>query len=104
MKISQGFDGGNIEVLSCESVDDIRLKIRADKHSAFYQWFYFRLSDARQQSCVMRIINADGAAYPNGFRDYRVCYFYDADIGNYCTQHAVPLMPSLPVNSDGRIL
>lgn len=77
MKISQGFDGGNIEVLSCESVDDIRLKIRADKHSAFYQWFYFRLSDARQQSCVMRIINADGAAYPNGFRDYRVCYSYD---------------------------
>ena len=39
-----------------------------------------------------------------GFWETSGLLFYDADIGNYCTQHAVPLMPSLPVNSDGRIL
>ena len=77
MEITQGFDAGNIEVLSCESAEDIRLNIRPDNDSEFYQWFYFRLSGARQQNCILKIMNAAGAAYPDGFRNYRVCYSYD---------------------------
>ncbi|GAB5501344.1 MAG: M14-type cytosolic carboxypeptidase [Pseudohongiellaceae bacterium] len=77
MFISQNFDAGNIEVVSCERADDIRLNIRKDAHSDFYQWFYFRLTGARGQTCNIQILNARDAAYPPGFRDYRVLYSYD---------------------------
>ena len=77
MHISQNFDGGNIEIVSAESASDIRLNIRHDKDSEFYQWFYFRLSGARGVACTLKILNAAGAAYPKGFEDYRVAYSYD---------------------------
>ena len=77
MHISPNFDGGNIEIVSAESASDIRLNIRHDKDSEFYQWFYFRLSGARGVACTLKILNAAGAAYPKGFEDYRVAYSYD---------------------------
>ena len=77
MYISQNFDGGNIEVISCADADDIQLKIRADIKSEFYQWFYFRLSGVKAAPCTLHILNAGGAAYPAGFENYRVCYSYD---------------------------
>lgn len=77
MNISQNFDAGNIEVLACDNANDIQLKIRKDHQSEFYQWFYFRLSGAKQLPCTMKILNAGGAAYPPGFKNYRVCYSYD---------------------------
>jgi murein tripeptide amidase MpaA len=77
VNISQNFDAGNIEVVNCEDAGNIQLKIRADKASDFYQWFYFRLSGAKNTPCTMRIVNAGGAAYPPGFQNYRVCYSYD---------------------------
>ena len=77
MQISQNFDGGNIEVVSAESAHDIRLNIRHDQDSEFYQWFYFRLSGARDIACTLKILNAAGAAYPKGFENYRVAYSYD---------------------------
>lgn len=77
MHISQNFDGGNIEIVNAESASDIRLNIRHDKDSEFYQWFYFRLSGARGVACTLKILNAAGAAYPKGFEDYRVAYSYD---------------------------
>ena len=77
MHISQNFDGGNIEIVRAESASDIRLNIRHDKDSEFYQWFYFRLSGARGVACTLKILNAAGAAYPKGFEDYRVAYSYD---------------------------
>lgn len=77
MYISQSFDAGNIEVVSCESPSDIQLRIRPDRESEFYQWFYFRLSGAKGTACTLKLLNADGAAYPPGFENYRVCYSYD---------------------------
>ena len=77
MNISQNFDAGNIEVVCCEDADDIQLKIRTDYQSEFYQWFYFRLSGAKHKACKMKILNASGAAYADGFNNYRVCYSYD---------------------------
>ena len=77
MIISQNFDAGNIEVLSCEDPSDIQLKIRPDHQSEFYQWFYFRLSGARQLDCCLKIVNAKSAAYPPGFENYRVLYSYN---------------------------
>lgn len=77
--IGYNFDAGNIEIVSCDDPGDIRLNIRADKDSEFYQWFYFRLSGAKGTPCTLRIQNAGGAAYPPGFENYRVCYSYDRE-------------------------
>ncbi|NKB34766.1 MAG: hypothetical protein GKR91_16855 [Pseudomonadales bacterium] len=77
MEISQNFDGGNITVLNCVVPSNIQLAIRKDQNSDYYQWFYFRLSGAKNQACVLYILNAQGAAYPGGFENYRVLYSYD---------------------------
>ena len=79
MQITQEFDGGNIIALPGSNADEICLEIRSDQSSDFYQWFYFRLSGAKDFRCQIRILNAAGAAYPDGFLDYRVCYSYDRE-------------------------
>jgi murein tripeptide amidase MpaA len=75
--ISSQFDAGNIRVISCVDALDIQLEIKQDKNSEFYQWFYFRLTGAKNKPCCIKIMNAAGAAYPDGFRNYRVTYSYD---------------------------
>ena len=42
LSINSAFDGGNIDVLNAEDARDIRLNIRKDNASDFYQWFYYR--------------------------------------------------------------
>lgn len=79
MEISQNFDGGNIIVIECKNPSNIQLKIRKDNNSDFYQWFYFRLSGVKAQKCKLNIVNAKTAAYPEGFRNYRVVYSYDRE-------------------------
>lgn len=77
MHISSNFDGGNIICHASETPDNIRLSIRKDAHSDFYQWFYFRLSGAEGQACKMTIENAAGAAFKGGWEDYNACASYD---------------------------
>ena len=77
MGIDASFDGGNIEVVDAADVRDIRLRIRKDHQSDFYQWFYFRVSGIRGHGCRISIVNAGGAAFPGGFRDYRVLCSFD---------------------------
>jgi murein tripeptide amidase MpaA len=77
MRISSNFDGGNITCLACDEPDDIRLAIDKDSNSEFYQWFHFRLTGARGRDCRLKIVNAGGAAYPNGWKDYRAVASYD---------------------------
>jgi murein tripeptide amidase MpaA len=79
VQISQQFDSGNIDVIACEQASDIRLEIRKDFESEFYQWFYFRLTGAKNTECTIKILNAGGAAYPGGFENYRICYSYDRE-------------------------
>jgi murein tripeptide amidase MpaA len=79
MRISSNFDGGNILCEACETADDIRLAIRKDHNSDFYQWFYFRLTGACGQDCALKIVNAGQAAYPQGWKDYRACASYDRE-------------------------
>lgn len=79
MRVSDGFDSGNI---MCRKIDDtgsIDLEIRQDNNSDFYQWFHFRLTGARNRDCVLRILNAGGAAYPKGWEDYQAVASYDRD-------------------------
>ena len=79
MKIDSAFDAGNIEVVAVDG-DTARLKIRQDTHSEFYQWFNFRVSGAKGRELNLVIENADGAAYPKGWDDYRACYTYGRDL------------------------
>ena len=77
MRISSQFDGGNIDVVSAADPSNIRLNIRKDNGSNFYQWFYFRLSGANGQVCRLVIENAGGAAYTGGWEGYEVCMSAD---------------------------
>lgn len=77
MRISSQFDGGNIAVVSADDPSDIRLQIRKDNGSDFFQWFYFRVSGAAGQVCRFVIENAGGAAYVGGWENYEACMSSD---------------------------
>ncbi len=77
MQITDCFDGGNIVCRTADDPAKIELEIRKDNASDFYQWFYFRLSGARGVDCVMRLMNAAGAAYAGGWEGYRAVASYD---------------------------
>jgi len=79
LRISAGFDSGNIEVLAEDDPDNIRLNIRKDNQSDFYQWFHFRLSGAKGTACVMHIENAKGAAFAGGWENYSAVASYDRE-------------------------
>ena len=77
MKISSKFDSGNIEVVDAADPGDVRLRIRKDTASDFFQWFHFRVSDVRGRDCRFSILNAGEASYPKGWKGYRACASYD---------------------------
>jgi len=81
--ISSSFDSGNIKVVSAEDAKDIQLEIEKEpfthgtdkKHH--FQWFYFRVSNAKGQPCTFRITNAHEASYPEAWDGYKVAYSYN---------------------------
>ena len=77
--ISSAFDGGNIECLDASDPADVRLAIRKDNQSDFYQWFYFRAAGVRDLDCRYVITNAGGAAYTKGWGGYRAVASYDRE-------------------------
>jgi len=79
LHITDAFDSGNIEVLDAADPQRIRLEIRKDNGSDFYQWFHFRVTGARGSALSMAIENAGGAAYLEGWPDYRACASYDRE-------------------------
>ncbi len=79
VQISDRFDSGNIIVKSAETPDAIRLEIRKDNASDFFQWFHFRVTGARGQHLTMHIENAADAAYLDGWTDYQACASYDRE-------------------------
>ena len=79
ININCAFDGGNIVVRNADDFGDIRLAIRKDNASDFFQWFYFRLTGAQGQACQIVIENAGEAAYTGGWEDYQACASYDRE-------------------------
>ena len=75
--ITSNFDSGNIEVVSSKDPGNIELNIRKDTNSGFYQWFYYRVTGAENTKLRMKILNAGGASYPEGFEDYQARASYD---------------------------
>jgi murein tripeptide amidase MpaA len=83
LSITSPHDGGNIRLVAAEGADSdtarIDLEIVQDHKSDFYQWFYFRVTGAGGRALELRILNAAGAAYPNGWPNYRACISYDRE-------------------------
>jgi len=79
LTINSAFDAGNIIVHGIDDPQNIRLSIRPDNRSDFYQWFYFRLTGAKDTACRMVIENAADAAYTDGWKNYRACASYDRE-------------------------
>mgnify|MGYP000129679270 CR=1 FL=1 len=79
LHITSAFDGGNIIVHDAKDPKNIRLAIRPDNASDFFQWFYFRLTGAKGQPCRLVIENAKDAAYTGGWEDYKICASYDRE-------------------------
>lgn len=77
ISITSNFDAGAIEVLSADNPADIRLRVRADSHAEFAQWFYYRVSGARSERLVMTFENAADCAFAEGWRGYRAAASYD---------------------------
>lgn len=79
MIVSSQFDGGNIESVDDSNPTEVRLRIRQDNQSEFYQWFYFRAANVRDRNCRYVIDNAAGAAYQRGWEDYQAVASYDRE-------------------------
>ncbi|WP_371395436.1 M14-type cytosolic carboxypeptidase [Fretibacter rubidus] len=79
ISITSAFDGGNIQVLDASDPTHIRLNIRPDNASDFYQWFYFRVTGGRDTDMTMVIENAKDAAFTGGWKDYQACASYDRE-------------------------
>src|SRR5690554_193786 len=80
MYISSAFDSGNIEVLRCDSPEQIELNIKKDNESDFFQWFHFKLvTSEQQQHHILTIKNAGNSAYPKGWENYHAMASYDRD-------------------------
>ncbi len=79
MDISSQFDGGNIEVVDITRPDDVHLRIRQDSNSEFFQWFYFRVTGARDQALTLHLDNAGQASYPPGWAGYQAVATYDRE-------------------------
>lgn len=77
IRIDAAFDSGNINVERISGPHEIVLTLNKDAHSDFYQWFHFRLSGAKGQRCIIRIIDLNGSAYPDGWPGYRACLSED---------------------------
>ena len=79
LSINDTFDSGNIEVVDTADPQNIRLRIRKDNQSDFYQWFHFRVAGAKDTPLRMVIENAGESAYPKGWDDYNACMSEDRD-------------------------
>jgi len=75
--INSKFDGGNIECVSCEQADNIRLQISPDAGGQFFQWFYFRMTADANVRYTLHIDNAHASSYPKGWEGYRVVASFD---------------------------
>lgn len=77
MRINANFDGGNIDVISNNSPDDIQLAIKPDVGNEFFQWFNFRLHGQVGQHYKLSLMNASQSSYSKGWEDYNAVASYD---------------------------
>ncbi|HTQ00895.1 MAG TPA: M14-type cytosolic carboxypeptidase [Casimicrobiaceae bacterium] len=79
VRLSCAFDSGAIEVVSECDAGSVEVKLRADSHADFRQWFHFRVQGARGRALRIRFVNAGEATYVEGWRNYRAVASYDRE-------------------------
>ncbi|MDT0594042.1 M14 family metallopeptidase [Glaciecola petra] len=79
MIINSQFDSGNINVISAESPGDIKLFIKKDHQSDFYQWFHFKLHSEAFVAHSITIVDLAKSAYPEGWKGYHAVASYDRE-------------------------
>ncbi len=79
MIISSQFDAGNIECIDASDPGHVQLRIHNDSESGFFQWFYFRAANVKDQDCRYIITNAAAAAYVKGWEGYSAVASYDRE-------------------------
>ena len=72
LNIDCAFDSGNIERLDSAVDGVVNLAIRKDASSDFLQWFHFRASGLKGQTCRFNIVNAGDTTYPQGWDGFDV--------------------------------
>jgi murein tripeptide amidase MpaA len=77
MTISDNFDAGNINCLAIKENGEIDLEIKKDNNSDFLQWFYFKLTGAKNKACKLNILNASKTSYSVAWHGYNVLASYD---------------------------
>ncbi len=86
MRISSGFEGGSIGVVDAARPDDVQLTLLTDNAAEFYQWFFFRVTGARDQDLALSLVNAGGSnankgllGMPDPWPGYEMMASYDLD-------------------------
>jgi murein tripeptide amidase MpaA len=84
LRVSSHFEAGHIAVSSAEDPRDVRLALLEDNNAPFKQWFYFRVSGARDQDMSITFTNAGGsekakglAGHPDPWVSYQALASYD---------------------------
>lgn len=75
--VNTKFDAGSIVVYDLSNPQNLRFGIRNDTNSHFAQWFYFQLSNVKDQELTLSLEGLDKTAYPDGWDGYNVCASYD---------------------------
>ncbi len=75
--VNTKFDAGSIEIVDIKSHDNLQFKIRNDTNSHFAQWFYFQLSNVKNQDLSISFHGLSKTAYPKGWENYSICVSYD---------------------------
>lgn len=71
LSVSSAFDSGNIALVDQPDANSLRLRINRDAGGEFFQWFYFRVSGARNKAVTLKIVGLEESAYPGGWPQYR---------------------------------
>lgn len=86
MYVDDRFDSGNIEVIDARDPGDLVVRLRRDPPTEtpdgmvqFAQWFHFRVAGVKGANLRVRMVDADKAAYPDGWPTYRAVASYDRE-------------------------
>lgn len=77
IKIFSDFESASIDILACDSPDNIWLALKSDNRSDNRQWFYFKLEGHVGTSVRVRIEDILESSFPDGWKEYRVLASYD---------------------------
>ncbi|KAK9828410.1 hypothetical protein WJX81_005410 [Elliptochloris bilobata] len=86
--VNSTYDSGNIEVISISDPNErdvchtLELRIHEDPfcesdRRAHFQWFSYRVSNARHEKLIMKLMNAGQASFPFAWHGYSACASYD---------------------------